>query len=110
MANSKQRETTSAHISEIVRTIKEKFNPRRVILFGSYAYGVPAAKGRGNDIDLFVIMNTSLPVKKQAFLIRRELTSAIPLDVIVRTPEQVEERLRLGDFFIKKIMEQGIEL
>jgi len=107
MANSKQGKT-SAHIQAIAQTIKEKFSPRRVILFGSYGYGVPATKG--SDIDLFVIMNTSLPVKKQAFLIRRELTSAIPLDVIVRTPEQVEERLRLGDFFIKKIMEQGIEL
>jgi predicted nucleotidyltransferase len=110
MANSKQREIASAHISEIARTIKEKFNPRRVILFGSYAYGVPATKGSGNDIDLFVIMNTSLPVKKQAFLIRREITSSIPLDVIVRTPEQVEERLKLGDFFIKKIMEKGVDL
>jgi predicted nucleotidyltransferase len=110
MANSKQREIASAHIREIARTIKEKFNPRRVILFGSYAYGVPAIKGRGNDIDLFVIMNTSLPVKEQAFLIRREITSSMPLDVIVRTPEQVEERLKLGDFFIKKIMEKGVDL
>jgi predicted nucleotidyltransferase len=110
MANSKQREIASAHIREIARTIKEKFNPRRVILFGSYGYGVPTAQGRGSDIDLFVIMNTSLPVKKQAFLIRREITSSMPLDVIVRTPEQVEERLKLGDFFIKKIMEKGVDL
>jgi hypothetical protein len=55
-------------------------------------------------------MNTSLPVKEQAFLIRREITSSMPLDVIVRTPEQVEERLKLGDFFIKKIMEKGVDL
>jgi predicted nucleotidyltransferase len=110
MANSKQRGIANEHIQAIAQTIKEKFSPRRIILFGSHGYDLPATKGSGSDIDLFVIMNTSLPVKKQAFLIRRELTSSIPLDVIVRTPEQVEERLKLGDFFIKKIMEQGVEL
>ena len=32
------------------------------------------------------------------------------VDVIVRTPQQVEERLKLGDFFIKRVMEKGVEL
>jgi predicted nucleotidyltransferase len=94
-------------IRKLTQTIKEKFNPRRIILFGSHGYGVPT---EGSDIDLFVIMDTPIPVKRQAFLIRRELKSAIPVDVIVRTPQQVEERLKLGDFFVKKVLEQGVEL
>jgi len=107
MAHTNTSHRDNVQISTLTKTIKEKFNPQRIILFGSYGYGAPT---EGSDIDLFVIMDTSLPVKKQAFLIRRELKSEVPIDVIVRTPEQVEERLKLGDFFIKKVMEQGVEL
>ena len=96
MANTNTSHSDNVQIRTLTKTIKEKFNPQRIILFGSHGYGAPAA---GSDIDLFVIMDTPIPVKKQAFLIRRELKSSVPVDVIVRTPEQVEERLKLGDFF-----------
>ena len=107
MTDNSTKHIDNAHIRELSQTIKGKFNPHRIILFGSYGYGAPT---EGSDIDLLVIMDTPIPVKKQAFLIRRELKSSVPVDVIVRTPQQVEERLRLGDFFVKKIMEQGVEL
>lgn len=107
MADNNIRHIDNVLIRQLSQTIKGKFNPHRIILFGSYGYGVPT---QGSDIDLFVIMDTPLPVKRQAFLIRRELKSSIPIDVIVRTPEQVEERLKLGDFFVKKVMEKGVEL
>jgi predicted nucleotidyltransferase len=107
MADNSKRHIDNVHIRELSQTIKGKFNPHRIILFGSYGYGVPT---EGSDIDLFVIMDTPIPVKRQAFLIRRELKSSVPVDVIVRTPQQVEERIKLGDFFVKKVMEQGIEL
>jgi uncharacterized protein len=107
MGDKSIKDKDNVQIRTLTKTIKEKFNPQRIILFGSHGYGTPTA---GSDIDLFVIMNTSLPVKRQAFLIRRELKSSVPVDVIVRTPEQVEERLKLGDFFVKKVMEQGVEL
>jgi predicted nucleotidyltransferase len=107
MSNNSKKHIDNVHIRQLSQTIKGKFHPHRIILFGSYGYGVPK---KGSDIDLFVIMDTPVPVKRQAFLIRRELKSSIPVDVIVRTPQQVEERLKLGDFFVKKVMEQGIEL
>ena len=107
MANKLKGHIDNVHIRELSQTIKGKFNPQRIILFGSHGYGTPT---QGSDIDLFVIMDTPLPVKRQAFLIRRELKSSVPVDVIVRTPQQVEERLKLGDFFIKRIMEKGVDL
>jgi len=94
-------------IKMISEEIKKKFNPQKIILFGSYAYGNPT---RSSDIDLFIIMDTKLPVRKQAFLIRKEIKSSIPVDIIVRTPEQVEERIKMGDFFIKQIIQKGIYL
>jgi predicted nucleotidyltransferase len=107
MADNRKGHIDNVHVHELSQTIKGKFNPQRIILFGSHGYGTPT---EGSDIDLFVIMDTPLPVKRQAFLIRRELKSSVPVDVIVRTPQQVEERLKLGDFFIKRVMEKGVEL
>ncbi len=97
----------SQKIRMIAKKIKEKFNPQKIILFGSFGYGIPK---KGSDLDLFIIMDTQLPLRKQASLIRRELPGSIPIDIIVRTPEQVEERIRLGDFFMKKIIKDGIVL
>lgn len=94
-------------IKNIAEFIKEKFNPQKIILFGSYAYGNPE---KGSDIDFLVIMDTNLSVREQAFLIRRELTGAIPIDIIERTPQQVGARIRMGDFFIKTVMEKGVLL
>lgn len=91
-------------IRAIAKKIKEKFNPQKIIIFGSYAYGVPK---KGSDIDLLVIMDTNIPVRKQAALIRYELNDTIPIDIIVRTPQQIEERIKMGDFFIKKILRDG---
>ena len=94
-------------IESIAGVIKTKFNPEKIILFGSYAYGTPKDE---SDIDLLVIMNTTLPVREQAYLIRRELSNKIPMDIIVRTPSQVEQRFRMGDFFMKKIVQSGVLL
>ena len=94
-------------IEKISEEIKKKFNPQKINLFGSYAYGNPT---RSSDIDLFIIIDTKLPVRKQAFLIRKEIKSSVPIDIIVRTPEQVEERIKMGDFFIKQIIQKGIYL
>jgi len=99
--------TDNLEIRSLANKIKEKFHPQKIILFGSYSYGMPR---KGSDIDLFIIMDTDIPVREQAFLIRRELKASTPIDIIVRTPQQVEERIKLGDFFIKQIMQKGITL
>lgn len=91
----------------IAEEIKKRFKPKQIILFGSYAYGTPR---KNSDIDLLIIMDTNISVKEQAFLIRKEIKSSTPLDILVRTPKEVEERLKLGDFFIKKVIEEGITL
>jgi predicted nucleotidyltransferase len=98
-------------LNEIANFINDKFHAKKVILFGSYAYGTPT---EDSDIDLFVIMNTSMRLPKQAAAIRIELDKYFkikkPMDIIVRTPEFVNERYKEGDFYIKDILEKGIEL
>jgi len=103
--------TDNLQIRLIAKHIKNNFNPRKIILFGSRAYGIPTGS---SDLDLFVIMETNLRFPKQAAIIRLkidELTeSCFPIDIIVRTPEFVEERLKEGDIFIKTVLEKGVEL
>lgn len=73
---------------EAVRRIIEKFNPEKIILFGSYAYGQPTAD---SDMDLMVIMNTEEKPHKRAVSLRKALKGiGIPKDIIVKTPEEFE--------------------
>jgi len=78
-------------IGEIVRAIVERFHPRRVVLFGSYARGDAHAD---SDVDLPVEMETSASSPQQAMEISRLFgRRRWSLDAVVYTPEEVE-RLR----------------
>ena len=50
-------------IEDVVRQIVDRFQPTRIILFGSYAYGEPRPD---SDVDLMVLMDTSLSEMRQA--------------------------------------------
>jgi HEPN domain-containing protein/predicted nucleotidyltransferase len=79
-----------AYINRLCLQILERFRPQKVILFGSYAYGIP---NLDSDIDLLVVMPFKGRGHEQAVKIRRELGSEMPIDLLVRTPEQVQERV-----------------
>ncbi len=75
-------------IKEAVRRIIAGFNPEKIILFGSYAYGQPSPN---SDMDLLIIMDTNVKPHKRAVPIRKVLKDiGIPKDVIVKTPEEFE--------------------
>jgi predicted nucleotidyltransferase len=74
-------------LEEITRVIVEKFNPRRVILFGSRARG---DHREDSDLDLFVEMESNQRPADRRIAVSRALTPrGWPLDVIVYTPEEV---------------------
>jgi predicted nucleotidyltransferase len=85
------------------RRIGERFRPEKVILFGSYAYGTPHNE---SDVDLLVIMPASNPIN-QAIRIRLALGRPFAVDLIVRTPRQVERGLKEEDWFLREVMEKG---
>ena len=91
-------------IHRTAQTIIENFAPRKIILFGSHAYGKP---GKDSDVDLLVILKTSKNTLDAAVSIRQAIDHDFPIDIIVRTPKQIQQRLRWGDSFIKEIMEKG---
>jgi len=91
-------------IRRVVKQIVERFDPEQVILFGSHGYGRPT---EGSDVDVLVVMETDKRPIEQAIEIVQTVEYDFPLDLIVRTPSQMEERIALGDFFLREIVEKG---
>jgi predicted nucleotidyltransferase len=95
-----------AVIRDYAREIAEQFHPERIILFGSYAYGKPH---KDSDADILVVMPASDEIN-QAVRILEKTKSSFPLDLIVRTPQNLRWRLQEGDWFLREIMSRGTVL
>ena len=96
------------HIIKLAEQIGKDFQPLKVILFGSYAWGTPT---EDSDIDILIILPKSdeHPVKV-AGKIRSTLPRDISIDVLVRDPEFVDYRVNHSDGFISQIMQEGTVL
>jgi predicted nucleotidyltransferase len=88
------------------RKIAERFQPEKIILFGSYAYGTPNAD---SDVDLLVIM-PAYSQHSQAVRIRAAFPAPFAMDLIVRTPKNLGWRLAEGESFHTEIVTKGIVL
>lgn len=95
---------TMKQIEELGRRIGDLFHPQRVILFGSYAHGKPTLD---SDVDLLIITPFEGRSVDKSVEIRLKVRPPFPVDLIVRTPEKVRERLAMGDYFIRDILEKG---
>jgi len=95
---------TMDDIQSFVKQVVDQYQPERVILFGSYAYGTP---DDDSDVDLLVILNFEGHPAYKAAEILNKIHHRIPLSFLVRTPAQIQERLKLGDNFIHYVLEKG---
>jgi len=91
-------------IRALCEGIVQGFHPEKVVLFGSYAYGQP---DEGSDVDLLVIMAFSGKAPRHAAAIMAHLRPAFPVDILVRDPETLRQRLNLGDPFLHEVMDRG---
>ena len=91
-------------ISDLAHQIAHEFQPERVILFGSYAYGSPKVD---SDVDLLVVMSFDGSGGAKALEIMQKLGPRIPLDLVVRRPDAIYQRLVWNDYFLKEIEEKG---
>lgn len=94
-------------IDEIVQRLIAAYEPQKIILFGSYAYGQPDAD---SDIDMLIIKETPARWLDRLAAVRQATTGAhrhIAFDPLVLTPLEVEQRLRAGDQFMAEILEKG---
>ena len=96
-------------IQDVVDQISAKFQPDKIILFGSHAHGNPTPD---SDVDLLVIMPLEKDKKpiRQSIEILRNIDYHFSLDLIVRCPSELQRRIELGDFFLMDAVEKGIVL
>ena len=90
-------------IRQYAREVAERFQPEKIILFGSYAYGTPHAD---SDVDILVVMPARNEID-QACRIDRHVDPSFPLDLIVVTPKNLAWRLEEGDSFLREIVSKG---
>lgn len=92
-------------IMNIAEKIKQEYSPEKIILFGSYAYG--KAK-KESDIDLLIVKDTKERVIDRIVQIYKIVNiRKIDLSPFVVTPEEIDERIRIGDHFFKEILAKG---
>lgn len=94
-------------LQNIVHRLVAGYAPQRIILFGSRVYGEP---NEDSDIDLLVIKDTTQrPLERWIEVKRllRDLSCKVAISPLVYTPQEIEKRLAIGDFFIQEILEKG---
>lgn len=93
-------------IRELVRIIAEKFDPDKIILFGSHAYGQPQP---WSDVDLLVVMD--VPREREmamALDIRRTLPPHyFGLDLLVKSQAEIDRRVAMDDWFLEEVTTHG---
>lgn len=92
-------------ISEIVQRIAAGYDPDKIILFGSYASGIP---DDDSDLDLFVVKDSDLPRPKRTIQVRKLIYgSGVPIDLIVYTPKEIEDSKDNKFGFVHRVLTTG---
>ena len=93
-----------AQIQQLCTRIAREFKPEKIILFGSHASGQPTPE---SDLDVMVVMQFEGDPLEQAVTMLNRLNMLLPIDLLVRTPQQIQQRLEMGDRFMRDIIERG---
>jgi predicted nucleotidyltransferase len=91
-------------IRRYARQIAERFQPDKIILFGSFAYGTPDTD---SDVDLLVVMPARDPVSQMVRICMALELPPFSMDMLVRSPEMLRGRLEMGDSFLREVVSGG---
>ena len=103
-------EINKSLINRIAAKIIKRYKPKRIVLFGSYAWGKPT---KDSDIDLLIVKNTKKRRVKRFVEVKRLLYrpgKVLPVEPFILTPTELERRVALDDPFILKILNKGKNL
>ncbi len=93
-------------LDEMVRRLVAEFQPEKIILFGSYAWGEPT---EDSDVDLFVIVPESdeKPIRRMQRAYGCVSGLGMPVDVLVRTRAQAERYRHVRASLEYKVFDEG---
>ncbi|MDO8683918.1 MAG: nucleotidyltransferase domain-containing protein [Armatimonadota bacterium] len=91
-------------IRELSSRIAREFNPEKIILFGSYAYGVVS---EDSDVDLLVVLPFEGKGFRKSLEILNKVDPHFPVDLIARRPDDTARRYAEGDPLIREALDKG---
>jgi len=92
-------------LSEMVVKMRQVGSPEKIVLFGSRARGDASSD---SDIDLLVIEKSDLPRYKRAARYRRAVAGMCAAkDIVVWSPEEIDEWKTVPNAFITTILREG---
>jgi predicted nucleotidyltransferase len=96
---------TETLLQEITQCIVEHFAPHKVILFDSRAAGTARPD---SDVDLLVIMSTEESTIQRVTTVKQVCRPRfVAMDVLVKTPEEVNAQLQQGNLWLQHILAEG---
>lgn len=97
--------TTEPIVATMVERIVARFQPSRILLFGSRARGTA---NRWSDVDLLVVMEEVTDKRRSAVEMGRVLSDLpVSKDVIVTTPEEIARRGHLVGSILRAALRDG---
>ena len=101
----------ASRLDPYLRVIVERFQPERIILFGSYAYGQP---DEHSDFDLLIIRRNIISEKASNMEIAGafwDVSGQRPsFTILSKTPERIADRLAVKSSFYEEILGKGLEV
>lgn len=92
-------------IRKLVEKIVHGYQPEKIILFGSRAYGKPTTE---SDVDFFTVKKTQKSRIERDREVQKNLWGCkLPVDTLVYAPQEIRCRLELKDFFMEDIFTKG---
>jgi predicted nucleotidyltransferase len=92
-------------VEKITAQIIEKYNPEKIILFGSAVRGEFSLD---SDVDFLIIKkDTPLYGADRIRELSRLIERNVPVDFLIYRPEELDNRLKMGDPFLKSIVKEG---
>ena len=98
--------TVETIISTMVERIVGRFQPVRIVLFGSYARGTAI---ESSDVDLLVVMGNVQDKRRAAVEIRRSLGDLpVSKDIVVTTPDEIANRGDVVGSVLHAALREGV--
>ncbi len=96
--------TRMESIQELSQRIVREFQPDRIILFGSYAYGSPRPD---SDVDILVVLSFEGKGFRKSLEILNRLNPPFDVDLLARRPDDISRRYAEGDPLIREALDHG---
>lgn len=90
MGNEMDLDTIKKTLKIVIQRLIQVYNPEKIILFGSFAYGVPTSD---SDLDLMIVVKDSaLPQFKRSRAGYAQLHDiAFPIELLVMTSQEMDD-------------------